>query len=740
MYKIYADGSIIFDDVSPVDALKLIEPKLTLEDNSAGSLSFKVPPVNVGYNSINCMTTELVVTRDNEEIWRGRPIQEDIDFWKCKKYMCEGELAYLNDTIQLPRKYNVSNTTVATFLTSLIDYHNSQVGNASNKRFSIDNNAITVDDGDTLDDSDAINRFTNYETTLKCINEKLVDRLGGHLRIRHIGNTRYLDYLKDYSEIGASDQVIRFGSNLLDYASNLDSINWVTAIVPKGKRLEIEEEDQPVPGLEAYTNVSSINTADGTWHEAGSFYVTNKTLVDQYGYICAVVEWSEVTDPSILLSKAKKYLQDNLFDQLCLEISAVDLHYLNPSIETLKVQETVRCISEPHGMDATFPVTKVELDLVNPSNTKYTLGTKVSATLTEAQNRANSSLAQYVDDTFIPTESLVLSNAQNTATGLINGAAPEGYANWLYGLDANGNADLNQTAANPKTPTGLRVGNTDKDSTSTSRWLWTTGGLGHWKRNSTSVLWKNVSVNVALTADGAIVADRITTGCIKLTGAANVNTWDTTGASSASLKAFLQTYDANGNLIGRWGTEGIWIGKGSIRLGSKGSAVSYKNASGSYQTGYYPVEINNDGSALFRYATITTGSTIGKSTIDANGVIGNFGTVSTMAGMRIGDGTFGISSDKASGNSGSWGGLCFGAEAYDKRGFGNMSCILFDGSEESAGYQQGGFFVIHGSPNERGSNYTKQTFNTFTIVRNGSGVATFDEDFYNKVITLWNER
>ena len=474
MYKIFANNSIIFDDVAPLQSLKLIEPRLVLEENAAGSLTFTVPPDHVAYNSLECMTTELIVTQDDVEIWRGRIISEEVNFWKCKKYVAEGELAYLNDSIQPPKRYltspapstpeanTVYGTTVRSFLIALLNQHNSQVGSTA-KQFLI--GAVTVEDGDTVDDSNAINRFTNYETTLACINEKLIQKLGGHLRIRHQNGSRYLDYYKDYSPIGASDQVIRFGSNLLDYVSNLESIDWVTAIVPRGKRLELDEANQPVKGLEAYTNVTGVAT-DGDWHTLGSMFVKNQAMINQYGFISAVVDWDQVTNAVTLKNKAKKYLQSVLFDQLCLEISAVDLHYLNPEIETLKLQEEVTCISDVHGMNARFPITKIEIDLINPSNTKYTLGTKVSTTLTNAQNRANSELASYVEDTFIPVESKVLQSAKANASSLIEGAAQGGYASFIYGLDANKNADINQTSPSSKRPTGLRVANTDSDETS----------------------------------------------------------------------------------------------------------------------------------------------------------------------------------------------------------------------------------------------------------------------------------
>lgn len=831
MYKIFANNSIIFDDVAPLQSLKLIEPRLVLEENAAGSLTFTVPPDHVAYNSLECMTTELIVTQDDIEIWRGRIISEEVNFWKCKKYVAEGELAYLNDSIQPPKKYvtgnasesgAVGNTTVRSFLIALLNQHNSQVGSGG-KQFTI--GGVTVDDGDTLDDSNAINRFTNYETTLACINEKLIQKLGGHLRIRHSGSTRYLDYYKDYSQIGASDQVIRFGSNLLDYVSNLESIDWVTAIVPRGKRLELDEADQPVKGLEAYTNVTGVAT-DGNWHTLGSMFVKNQAMVNQYGFISAVVDWDQVTDANILKNKAKKYLQSVLFDQLCLEISAVDLHYLNPEIETLKLQETVRCISDVHEMDTSFPITKIEIDLVNPSNTKYTLGTKVSTTLTNAQNRANSELASYVEDTFIPVESKVLQSAKANATQLINDAAIGGYASFIYGTDADGNAIIDQNATTPKNPTGLRVANTIKDANATNRWLWTNGGLGHYSRQNTSTKWKNVTVNTAITMDGKIVADFITAGMLKLTGATTQSSDKATGKNVA---AFMKVYSGSTE-VGHWGSDGIWIGKGSIDLGTKTNQTinnktgkfgvfhvdtdgfmsltrgsidlgtkttqTINSKTGSFgvfhvdddgflsltkgsidlgtkttqtingKTGsfgvfhvddtgflsltkgsitlgaksntkynsnsYYPFEVTNSGELH------AISGNIGNLSINNDGTLGNFGSGSDMNAVKIGKGTFGISTKNASGSG--WGGLCYGSEAYDKTHWGNNSCILFDGSEDKGGWSQGGFFVVRGDPGSGDSgNYTKQVYQSFMIVRGGETKAIFNEDFYNRVISMLDD-
>ena len=81
MYSIYADGVCIYSDVFALESMKVLSPKLVLEDNGAGSLSMKLPPMNVGYESIIRMITDISVQKDGEEIWAGRVLSESKDFW-----------------------------------------------------------------------------------------------------------------------------------------------------------------------------------------------------------------------------------------------------------------------------------------------------------------------------------------------------------------------------------------------------------------------------------------------------------------------------------------------------------------------------------------------------------------------------------------------------------------------------------------------------------------------------------
>ena len=102
MYSIYADDICIYNDAFALDNMKVIDPKLTLEDNAAGSLSMILPPSNIGYGTIIRMVSDISVHKDGEEIWAGRVLSEDKDFWNNRVLYCEGELAFLNDSTQPP--------------------------------------------------------------------------------------------------------------------------------------------------------------------------------------------------------------------------------------------------------------------------------------------------------------------------------------------------------------------------------------------------------------------------------------------------------------------------------------------------------------------------------------------------------------------------------------------------------------------------------------------------------------
>jgi len=462
MYCIYADDVCIYNDAFALDNMKVISPKLTLSDSAAGSLSMTLPPTNVGYDRITLLVTDISVTKDGDEIWSGRAISEDKDFWNNRELFCEGDLAFFNDSTQPQEEYH--DLTVRGFLETLVNIHNSKV--AANRQFKV--GVVTV-----TDSNDSLYRYTNYEKTMECINEKLVDRLGGHLRTRKVDGVRYLDYLADYPN--TNSQTIEFGKNLMDFTRSWDMTDFATVILPLGNRLD----ESPIEALDAYLTVESVND--------GSLYVQSANAVSEYGWIEKVVNWDDVSTADALLKKAKAYLSEIQFDDMDIELSALDLHYLSVDYEAVKLLDEIRVVSKPHGMDRLFPVTKLEIPLDEPENTQFTLGDTVKSTLTSVNNETNSAILRKIEN--LPKESSMLKEAKANATALLN-MATNGYITITQ--DENGTNELYVT-------------NTQDYTKATKLWKWNLNGLGYSKDSGETF-------GLAITMDGAIVADYITAG------------------------------------------------------------------------------------------------------------------------------------------------------------------------------------------------------------------------------------
>ncbi len=459
MYKIYCDGQEV--DIS-IEEVVTINPKLILEENNAGSLEFTIAYNHPMYDKIIPFVSEIVVKEYDSEIWSGRVSEVKVLMNKNKVFYCEGELAYLNDSIQPQAEYH--DISVRGFLQALITIHNNKMTDSS-KQFRIGSVTVT-------DPNNSLYRYTNRESTMECINEKLIKRLGGHLRIRKLNGYRYLDYLEDYPV--TNTQVIKFGENLLDYSSNVDVTDIATVIVPLGARLDVESD---IPALDQYLTIASVND--------GKEYLASEQGVNTYGWIEKVVQWDDVHVPEILLSKAVKWLSDEQFDDIVLTLKAVDMHLMDEDIQGIHLLDKIRAISEPHGMDKYFPVTKLEIPFKKPSETIITLGSKVKVSLTAKNSSDIATLNDKINE--IPTKYEILEEAKQNATDLIN-SATHGHV--------------------VTTAEEILIMDTDDTETATKVWRWNLNGLGY------SGSGYNGTFGTAITMDGGIVGDYLVAGSV----------------------------------------------------------------------------------------------------------------------------------------------------------------------------------------------------------------------------------
>lgn len=106
MFYIYADGELLSYPL--IDDLTVLNPKLTLERGKAGSLSFDLPPTNQRYADLKKLRTTISVEYDDTEIFRGRILSEEKKFNNVKTIYCEGDLAYLVDSVQKGERFEGS--------------------------------------------------------------------------------------------------------------------------------------------------------------------------------------------------------------------------------------------------------------------------------------------------------------------------------------------------------------------------------------------------------------------------------------------------------------------------------------------------------------------------------------------------------------------------------------------------------------------------------------------------------
>lgn len=515
IYEVYIDGKLLYypDDLE----YAILNSKLDQALNDAGTFEFDIPATNPLYNAIENRRSMVQILKDNEEIFYGevRETEENLDM--TKHVYAAGELAFLYDSIQPQGKYQ--DQTPIQFFTTLINNHNSQVEEKKQFRAGV----VTI-----TDPNDSIYRFTNYEDTLTCIREKLCDSLGGYLRVRKVNGIRYLDLVKLQDYGNTCTQSIEFGENLLKYACNTSGIDIATAVIPLGAKLD----ESPIVGLDAYTDIKSVN--------GGKDYVYLEEAVSRFGWIKKVVHWNDVTEPANLKRKAEEWLKENQYELLTLEVDAVDLSMLDSDIDSFNLGDTVNALAAPYGMDAWFPVQKLTIYLQDLTKNYIVLSNAMKKTYTQQINNLTN---QIVDD--MPQQSAILQQAKDNATGLIQ-SATNGYI--VLNNDDNGN------------PKELLIMDTKDIATAKKVWRWNINGLGY------SNTGYNGEFGLAMTMDGRIVADYITTGTMYADrikgGILSLGGYDNTSGVAI-------VRDANGKALITLDVNGITL--------ADGVCISYKN-------------------------------------------------------------------------------------------------------------------------------------------------------------------
>lgn len=363
--------------------LLLTSTKLEVEVNAAGSFEFKMYSGHPLFDAIKERDTANPVTvyQDDALIFCGDILSIESDFHLGKKVTCRGELGWLNDSLVRPYSTlpdecdNVAPTSVDGYFEWLIENHNRQVEAA--KCFKVGKN-----EGSLLDDNNYIYRSdSSYPNTGAVIKEKLLESLGGYVQVRHEDGVRYIDLLTDFPKVNA--QIIDFGVNLLDYVKTDTTDDMATFVIPVGKEIEDEATDKVKQRL----TVSSLadGCIGGDYFKSGDI-IYSDSAVKERGWIGALVEFSDVTEVENLRDKGVLALKGLISPVRTVEVTAIDLAMIDPEYEPIFIGQYIRARSKPHDFDSYMLCSKIEFDLNQPDNDKFTLGTTFDV-LTGVQNK-----------------------------------------------------------------------------------------------------------------------------------------------------------------------------------------------------------------------------------------------------------------------------------------------------------------------------------------------------------------
>lgn len=111
----------------------LLDGTLTLELNKTGTFTFSISDRHPHISKIQKMRSEILIYQDEELIFLGRPLSETIDFYGTSQISCEGEMAYLLDSMQKPYSFQGS---IYAFLMRLVQNHNALM--ETKKHFEVD--------------------------------------------------------------------------------------------------------------------------------------------------------------------------------------------------------------------------------------------------------------------------------------------------------------------------------------------------------------------------------------------------------------------------------------------------------------------------------------------------------------------------------------------------------------------------------------------------------------------------
>lgn len=555
--------------------------KIVKAVNAVDSFTFTIYPDNAGYDKLKPLTTSVTVTDDStgKDVFIGRvlkcPDSMNEQGLICKSVTCEGRLGWLYDSVQPYTEYKMVG--IRTVLASFISKHNAQVGD--DKKISVGQVTVTAENNYTYS--------VNWVSTMDAISEQLVGKFGGEIQLRDQDGKVYIDYLEHIGH--GTDTKIELAVNLKTISREVDETSIITRLYPLGAKLTDSERR---------LTIGSVN--------GGKDYIEDSALVAKYGVISGTQTWDDVTQASILKTKATAFLKSANKAKKQYKITAVDLSTIDMNFEQFELGCWYRVVNPLMGIDEDLRIVGITINLDSPEQSELTFGDKFE-TMTGFMTAKTKSLQVAIDNSEFRNRQVIDSKIEN-ATKLITGA--EG-----------GHVILDPS----EKPERILIMDTADINTCKSCIQLNKNGLGFWKSSDGGSAKTGPYTN-AWTIDGNLVASFIT--ALTLTGLKINN-------GSGTFKV-----DENGNVIAnKLSSKSATITGGSINIQTSSQNTSAIQLSHNEWTlKVSPLEIRIDNSTIGGHIVLQAGAMSGywnnelKFSLDTNS--GNISTY-TDSGKKV---------------------------------------------------------------------------------------------------------
>lgn len=195
------------------------------------------------------------------------------------------------------------------------------------------------------------------EKTFAAIKDKLLDRLGGELRVRWQDGKRYLDYLIKIGE--KSETEIRLSKNLKTIEQERDPTSIIPRLVPLGAKLEDSDER---------TTIKSVNN--------GKDYIDDPEAIAEFGLSQDCIVWDDVNVPSILLTKGKERQKEINRIKKKHKLEALDLSIIGLDFNSFKVGNEHPVINPIMNINEYIRITEKTTQIHNPQSSSLMVGDK----------------------------------------------------------------------------------------------------------------------------------------------------------------------------------------------------------------------------------------------------------------------------------------------------------------------------------------------------------------------------